>query len=158
MNGFSGQLPLNATSKRWHLWEIDLRFALNSGNQLSLLLWVSLSLSLSLTPLFLSGDGEEGTAAPSVRPFGPCSSVQSRTCAPRSTESVHLAAIRASSLSTTNRSIIEMNWWTGLAPWELEFSFPGSPISTFRCNLQATSINISQHCRDQDTHMSQVSD
>ena len=27
--------------------------------------------------------------------------------------------------------IIEMIWWTGLAPWELEFPFPGCLISTF---------------------------
>ena len=27
--------------------------------------------------------------------------------------------------------IIEMIMWTGLAPWEFEFPFPGSLISTF---------------------------
>jgi len=27
--------------------------------------------------------------------------------------------------------IIEMIWWTGLAPWKFEFPFPGSLISTF---------------------------
>ena len=27
--------------------------------------------------------------------------------------------------------IIEMIWWTGLAPWEFEFQFPGSLTSTF---------------------------
>ena len=27
--------------------------------------------------------------------------------------------------------IIEMIWWAGLAPWEPEFHFPGSRISTF---------------------------
>jgi len=27
--------------------------------------------------------------------------------------------------------IIEMIWWTSLAPWKFEFSFPGSLISTF---------------------------
>ena len=27
--------------------------------------------------------------------------------------------------------IIDMIWWTGLVPWELEFSFPGSLNSTF---------------------------
>jgi len=27
--------------------------------------------------------------------------------------------------------IIEMIWWTGLAPWEFEFRFPGSVTSTF---------------------------
>jgi len=27
--------------------------------------------------------------------------------------------------------IIEMIWWTGLAPWEFEFPFPGCLISTF---------------------------
>ena len=26
--------------------------------------------------------------------------------------------------------IIKMTWWTGLAPWELEFPFTGSLIST----------------------------
>ena len=28
-------------------------------------------------------------------------------------------------------SIIEMIWWTGLTPWEFEFPFPDSLISTF---------------------------
>ena len=27
---------------------------------------------------------------------------------------------------------IEMIWWTGLAPWEFEFPFPGSLVSTFQ--------------------------
>ena len=27
--------------------------------------------------------------------------------------------------------IIKMIWWTGLAPWECKFPFPGSLISTF---------------------------
>ena len=27
--------------------------------------------------------------------------------------------------------IIEMIWWTGLAPWAFEFPFPGSLTSTF---------------------------
>ena len=27
--------------------------------------------------------------------------------------------------------IIEMIWWTSLAPWDFEFPFPGSLISTF---------------------------
>ena len=27
--------------------------------------------------------------------------------------------------------IIDMIWWTGLAPWEFEFPFPGSLTSTF---------------------------
>ena len=27
--------------------------------------------------------------------------------------------------------IIEMIWWTGLAPWHFEFPFPGSLIFTF---------------------------
>ena len=27
--------------------------------------------------------------------------------------------------------IVVMTWWTGLAPWEFEFPFPGSRISTF---------------------------
>ena len=32
--------------------------------------------------------------------------------------------------------IIEMIWWTGLAPWEFEFPFPGSLISTFLSDYQ----------------------
>ena len=28
--------------------------------------------------------------------------------------------------------IIEMMWWTGLAPWEFEFSFPGSLTPIFQ--------------------------
>ena len=27
--------------------------------------------------------------------------------------------------------IIEMIWWTGLAPWKFEFPFPGSLMFTF---------------------------
>ena len=30
------------------------------------------------------------------------------------------------------QSVIEMIWWTGLAQWEFEFTFPGSLISTFQ--------------------------
>jgi len=33
--------------------------------------------------------------------------------------------------------IIVMIWWTGLAPWEFEFPFPGSLISTFRAGGRA---------------------
>ena len=29
------------------------------------------------------------------------------------------------------RFVVEVIWWTGLAPWEFEFPFPGSLISTF---------------------------
>ena len=35
--------------------------------------------------------------------------------------------------------IIEMIWWTGLAPWEFEFPFPGSLISTFLIQEQVFS-------------------
>jgi hypothetical protein len=38
---------------------------------------------------------------------------------------------RESSLYTTYRSIIEVIWWTGLAPSEFDFFFSGSVISTF---------------------------
>ena len=31
--------------------------------------------------------------------------------------------------------IIEMIWWTGLAPWEFEFPFPGSLLSTYLGSL-----------------------
>ena len=34
--------------------------------------------------------------------------------------------------------IIEMIWWTGLAPWEFEFPFPGSLISTFLGGWETT--------------------
>ena len=34
--------------------------------------------------------------------------------------------------------IIEMIRWTGLAPWEHEFPFPGSLASTFQVTLQQT--------------------
>ena len=27
--------------------------------------------------------------------------------------------------------VVVMIWWTGLAPWEFDFPFPGSLISTF---------------------------
>ena len=36
--------------------------------------------------------------------------------------------------------IIEMIWWTGLAPWEFEVPFPGSLISTFLVPLQASPV------------------
>ena len=39
-------------------------------------------------------------------------------------------AERDTSLLTTYWSIFEMIWWTGLAPWEFEFPFPGSLILT----------------------------
>ena len=32
--------------------------------------------------------------------------------------------------------IIEMIWWTGLAPWKFEFPFPGSLTSTFLERLE----------------------
>jgi len=38
---------------------------------------------------------------------------------------------RETSLLTTYWSIIMMIRWTGLAPWEFEFPFPGSLTSTF---------------------------
>ena len=34
--------------------------------------------------------------------------------------------------------IIEMIWWTDLAPWELKFPFPGSLISIFRTQVPLT--------------------
>ena len=34
-------------------------------------------------------------------------------------------------LLVRNHFIIVMIWWTGLAPWEFEFPFPGSLTSTF---------------------------
>ena len=36
--------------------------------------------------------------------------------------------------------IIEMIWWTGLAPWEFEFPFPGSLKSTFLGNSYDTLV------------------
>ena len=36
--------------------------------------------------------------------------------------------------------IIEMIWWTGLAPWEFEFPFPGSLISTPPPHLRGTTL------------------
>jgi len=36
--------------------------------------------------------------------------------------------------------IIEMIWWTGLAPWEFEFPFPGSHTSTFQHSHQYLTI------------------
>ena len=36
-------------------------------------------------------------------------------------------------------SIIEMTW-TGLAPWEFEFPFPCSQISTFLCGVPNTAL------------------
>ena len=41
--------------------------------------------------------------------------------------------------------IIEIIWWTGLAPWEFEFPFPGSLISTFLVQLSSPTCPVS--CR-----------
>ena len=34
--------------------------------------------------------------------------------------------------------IIEIIWWTGLAPWEYELSLPGSLIPTFQTQVPLT--------------------
>ena len=34
----------------------------------------------------------------------------------------------------------EMIWWTGLAPWEFEFTFPGSLTSTAPCTLNSVMV------------------
>ena len=36
-------------------------------------------------------------------------------------------------LAVRIKFIIEMIWWTGLAPWEFEFPFPGSLLCTLFC-------------------------
>ena len=33
--------------------------------------------------------------------------------------------------------IVKVSWWAGLAPWEVEFRFPGSLTSTFLVDLSA---------------------
>ena len=38
------------------------------------------------------------------------------------------------------RLIIEMIWWTGLALWEPEFSFPGSLTCTFLVRQESYAI------------------
>ena len=40
------------------------------------------------------------------------------------------------------RFIIVMIYWTGLAPWEFEFSFPGSFISAFLAGCVTTCVAI----------------
>jgi len=45
--------------------------------------------------------------------------------------------------------IIEMIWWTGLAPWEFQFPFSGSRISTFLAE-KANSLNKAVWVRDSD--------
>ena len=42
---------------------------------------------------------------------------------------------RENSLLTTYWFIIEMIWWTGLAPWEFELPLTGSLISTVPVHL-----------------------
>ena len=37
--------------------------------------------------------------------------------------------------------IIEMIWWAGLAPWEFEFLFPDSRVSTFLCVHYVTVVS-----------------
>ena len=39
------------------------------------------------------------------------------------------------------RFIIVMIWWTGLAPWEFEFRFPGSLTSTFLAGRRKPGCN-----------------
>ena len=42
--------------------------------------------------------------------------------------------------------IIETIWWTGLAPWELEFPFPGSRTSTFLAPLREVFSSCLRMC------------
>ena len=55
--------------------------------------------------------------------------------------------------------IIDMIWWTGLAPWELEFPFPGSLTSTFLspcCNERPrihSNPKLRLTCRHRSCHM-----
>ena len=37
-----------------------------------------------------------------------------------------------------------MIWWTGLAPWEFEFPFPGSLTSTFLVRFVLTFLVLTQ--------------
>ena len=60
-------------------------------------------------------DGERGVRVPLPLPHDP----QSEQDACRKSSSVRI------------HFIIVMIRWTGLAPWEFEFPFPGSLISTF---------------------------
>ena len=41
--------------------------------------------------------------------------------------------------------IIVMIWWTGLAPWEFEFPFPGSLTSTLRHERVARQLPVEGH-------------
>ena len=45
--------------------------------------------------------------------------------------------------------IIEMIWWTGLAPWEFEFPFPGSLTSTFQVTflIVAETLDSNAGCK-----------
>ena len=55
--------------------------------------------------------------------------------------------------------IIEMIWWTGLAPWEFEFPFPGSLISTFlvsRWGHLEGSVAGGEHFEDVDEERDDV--
>ena len=42
--------------------------------------------------------------------------------------------------------IIQMIWWTGLAPWESEFPFPGSLTPTFLCGQG----DVGRHAKSRD--------
>ena len=46
--------------------------------------------------------------------------------------------------------IIELIWWTGLAPWEIEFPFPGGLISTFR--MSGTKLGYFQPIQGRGVH------
>ena len=41
--------------------------------------------------------------------------------------------------------VIEIIWWTGLAPWEFEFPFPGSLASTFLARPCKWLQNLTMH-------------
>ena len=44
-------------------------------------------------------------------------------------------------------SIIVMIRWTGLAPWEFDFPFPGCLTSTFRQTLYTQALHPKEHTR-----------
>ena len=45
---------------------------------------------------------------------------------------------------------IEMIWWTGLAPWEFEFPFPGSLISTFLAMQRPSALHLEPEPRNSE--------
>ena len=98
----------------------------------------SFSLSFSLARSLSLSAGSFGSMRGVQRSIYPRPSASTllRTPAPRSPRPCNASRSREREFINDNllvriHFIVEMIWWTGLAPWEFEFPFPGSLISPF---------------------------